>query len=260
MVYAVESVPLAKRIFLLLKKWLEITPVLEFSRQKRLGGRRVCLLTVGEADGRRLLLALRMLREGPEGAVYRGVPRAVTTRRCCRAAFVRGAFLGAGAVTAPEKGYHLEFRASDNRADTLLNILEKSGISAFVAQRRGDEIVYMKRGDDVAACLALMGAHGALLEMENMRITRESRSQANRARNCDEAHLKQQSSAAARQAASSKRSAPPSSQQQCSRSSSPSRRSLSRAADPPSSTSEGEKRPSSLRSFSARSAPARRVA
>ena len=199
-VYAVESAPLAKRIFLLLKKRLEITPVLEFSRQKRLGGRRVCLLTVGEADGRRLLLALRMLREGPEGAVYRGVPRAVTTRRCCRAAFVRGAFLGAGAVTAPEKGYHLEFRASDNRADTLLNILEKSGISASVAQRRGDEIVYMKRGDDVAACLALMGAHGALLEMENMRITRESRSQANRARNCDEANLKKQLSAAARQA------------------------------------------------------------
>lgn len=199
-VYEVESAPLAKRIFLLLKRRLEITPVLEFARHKRLGGRRTSVLTVPEGESRRLLVALRMLRESDAGAVYRGVPRAAMTRRCCRAAFVRAAFLGAGAVSSPEKGYHLEFVSSGTRAETLMKMLEKSGVHSALVKRRGADVVYLKRGDDVVSCLALMGAHNALMDMENVRIRRESRNQANRARNCDEANLKKQLSAGARQA------------------------------------------------------------
>ena len=52
----------------------------------------------------------------------------------------------------------------------------------------------------MVSCLALMGAHQALLEMENVRIRKDGRNQANRARNCDEANLKKQLSAGARQA------------------------------------------------------------
>ena len=199
-VYETESAALAKRIFLLLKRRMEITPVLEFNHHKRLGGRRLSVLTVPEGDSRRLLIALRMLRESEEGAVYKGVPRAAMTRRCCRAAFVRAAFLGAGAVSSPEKGYHLEFTSSGNRTDILLNILEKSGVEGHVTHRRDQDVVYVKRGDDVVACLALMGAHRALLDMENIRIRREGRNQANRARNSDEANLKKQLSAGASQA------------------------------------------------------------
>lgn len=198
-VYEVESAPLAKRIFLLLKWRLEITPILEFTRHKRLGGRRVSILTVPEAESRRLLIALRMIRESEGGAVFRGVPRAAMTRRCCRAAFARGAFLGAGAVSSPDKGYRLEFVSSGARAETLIKILEKSGVQASQVKRRGADVVYLKRGDDVVSCLALMGAHRAVLEMENVRIRRESRNQANRARNCDEANLKKQLSAGEKQ-------------------------------------------------------------
>ena len=199
-VYEVESAPLAKRIFLLLKWRLEITPILEFARHKRLGGRRISVLTVPEAESKRLLIALRMLKESEEGAVYRGVPRAAMTRRCCRAAFVRAAFLGAGAITNPDKEYHLEFSANESRAETLMNMLEKSGVKSAVTKRRGMDIVYLKKGDDVVSCLALMGAHNSLMELENIRIRREFRNQANRARNCDEANLKKQLSAGAKQA------------------------------------------------------------
>ena len=199
-VYEVENAPLAKRIFLLLKKRMEITPVLEFNRHKRLGGRRLAVLTVSEGDSRRLLIALRMIQESDAGMIYKGVPRAAMTRRCCRAAFLRAAFLGAGAMSEPEKGYHLEFTSSEARADTLLKILEKSGIEGHVVKRREADVVYLKKGDDVVSCLALMGAHAALLEMENIRIRRDGRNQANRARNCDEANLKKQLSAGEKQA------------------------------------------------------------
>ncbi len=199
-VYETENPALAKRIFLLLKRRMEITPQLEFNRHKRLGGRRLSVLSVPEAESRRLLIALRMIRESEDGAVFKGVPRAAMTRRCCRAAFVRAAFLGAGAVNAPDQGYHLEFVSSPSRADTLMKMLEKSGIESRVTKRRDTDVVYVRRGDDVASCLALMGAHSAMMEMENIRISRDARNQANRARNCDEANLKKQLSAGESQA------------------------------------------------------------
>ncbi len=197
--YETENPALAKRIFLLLKRRMEITPQMEFNRHKRLGGRRLFILSVPEAESKRLLIALRMLQESEAGAVYKGVPRAAMTRRCCRASFVRAAFLGAGSVISPDQEYHLEFVSSPARADTLMKILEKSGIEAHLTHRRDTEVVYLRRGDDVVSCLALMGAHTSLLEMENIRIGRDARNQANRARNCDEANLKKQLSAGERQ-------------------------------------------------------------
>ena len=199
-VYETENPALAKRIFLLLKRRMEITPQLEFNRHKRLGGRRLSILTVAEGDARRLLIALRMLQESETGTVFKGVPRAAMTRRCCRAAFVRAAFLGAGSVTSPDQEYRLEFVSSPGRSETLMKILEKSGVESRVTRRRDADVVYVRRGDGVVNCLALMGAHQALLEMENIRIGRDARNQANRARNCDEANLKKQLSAGERQA------------------------------------------------------------
>ena len=81
-VYETENPALAKRIFLLLKRRMEITPLLEFNRHKRLGGRRLSILTVPEAESMRLLVALRMLQESEGGTVFKGVPRAALTRRC----------------------------------------------------------------------------------------------------------------------------------------------------------------------------------
>lgn len=200
-VYETENAALAKRIFLLLKKRLEITASLSFTRYPRLGGRRACLLTVNEQDSRHLLVSLRMIREEEGGDVFKGVPRAAMTRRCCRSAFLRAAFLGAGAMTNPDKGYRIEFVSSEGRADILTGILEKSGLSCHTTDRRGSRIVYIKKGDDVVGCLALMGAHQALMEMENIRINRDSRNLANRATNCDQANLNKQLSAGAKQAA-----------------------------------------------------------
>lgn len=192
LVYRTDNAVLAKRLFLLLKKRMDITPAMEFTRYSRLGGQRVCQMTVNESDTRRLLIALRMIRESESGVVFKGVPRTAMTRRCCRSAFVRGAFLGAGSVTSPEVGYHLEFWTSDSLADLLMNVFEKNQIVPLLTQRRGKNLLYIDKGDDVADCLALMGASQARMEMENIRIRKDSRNQANRARNCDTANLNKQ--------------------------------------------------------------------
>ena len=81
-----------------------------------------------------------------------------------------------------------------------MKMLEKSGVQSHLAKRRDADVVYLRRGDDVVSCLALMGAHKALMEMENTRIRRDGRNQANRALNCDEANLKKQLSTGQKQA------------------------------------------------------------
>ncbi len=199
-IYETENPALAKRIFLLLKRRMEITPLLEFNRHKRLGGRRLSILTVPEAESMRLLVALRMLQESEGGTVFKGVPRAALTRRCCRASFLRAAFLGAGSMASPDQEYRLEFVSTGGHAEALMKMLEKSGIQSRLTRRRDADVVYLRRGDDVVSCLALMGAHSALLDMENTRISRDARNQANRARNCDEANLKKQLSVGEAQA------------------------------------------------------------
>lgn len=200
-VYQVESVALAKRIFLLLKLRLNIIPTLEYAHLPRFGGRRVCILTVPESESRKLLVNVRMLRQSESGDVLRSLPRSAISKRCCRNAYLRGAFLGAGSLLSPDKGYHMEFVASSSeRADALRYILEKGGVPIQSTERRGAQVLYVKKGDDIVSLLAMMGASQALMEMENIRIRRESRNQANRAANCDQANTMKQIKTAQRQA------------------------------------------------------------
>ena len=107
--FSSENVTVAKRVFILLKKRLEINATPHFNKVERFGGRRVCVIRLSQGDTRKLMLSLHMLHESEQGEVYRGLPRRALTRKCCQHAFLRGAFLGEGSVTAPEHGYHLEF-------------------------------------------------------------------------------------------------------------------------------------------------------
>ena len=187
--YRVENAALARRIFLLLRTRLGMTARLHFVQHTRLGGRRSCVLTLGDQDSQTLLLALHMMEQDEEGhiSLRHTAPRHPMTRQCCRRAFLRGAFLGCGSVTSPEKGYHFEWVAEDQSLrQTLDRLLEKSGLPVHEHVRRGQNVIYLKGAQEITDMLALMGATHAVLEMENIRITKQMRAGANRASNCDE--------------------------------------------------------------------------
>ena len=122
--YRLDNAGTARRQFQLLKKRLGIAPTLHFVQTPQLGGRRTCVLTLGKEDTRTLLSALHMAETDEEGQIHlkRTVPRHPMTRQCCRKAFLRGAFLGAGTLSHPERGYHFEWKAED---DELPGALEK---------------------------------------------------------------------------------------------------------------------------------------
>lgn len=187
--YEVESAALARRIFTILKRSLALSPQLHFVEHARLGGRTSCVLKVEGADAQRLLIAMNMLEADEEGQVSlrRTSPKVPITRQCCRKAFLRGAFLGAGSITSPEKSYHLEWVAGDEPlCQGVERMLEKMGLPAHHHTRKGQLVVYLKGAQQIADVLAMMGASSAVMSLENVRITKQIRAEANRANNCDE--------------------------------------------------------------------------
>lgn len=200
--YRVENAALARRIFLLLRTQLNIVAKLHFVQHARLGGRRSCVLTLGDKDSQKLLIALHMMEQAEDGSISlkRTAPRHPMTRQCCRRAFLRGAFLGAGSITSPEKSYHFEIVADDESLrKTLGRLLEKSGLPLHSFVRKGQNVVYLKSAQQIADILALMGASSSVLEMENIRITKQMRAGANRASNCDEHNSEKMLNAADKQ-------------------------------------------------------------
>jgi DNA-binding protein WhiA len=200
--WQVENAALARRIYRMLKDRLGLSPHLHFVEHRRLGGRRTCVLTLGEEETPGLLVRLRMMEldEAGRPVLRRTLPRPVITRQCCRRAYVRGAFLGAGSITNPDRAYHFEITARDDGLRELLEKqLERSGLQAKHTLRRGVPVVYLKGAQEIADVLALMEAPQAVMRLENTRITRQMRGAANRGSNCDEHNSERQLDAAKNQ-------------------------------------------------------------
>ncbi len=201
--YRVDHAGTARRIFTLLKKQLGVNPTLHFTQTNRLGGRRTCVLTLNEDDTRILLSALHMTETDENGEVHlkRMVPRHPMTRQCCRRAFLRGAFLGAGTMADPEREYHFEWKAEDDSLPSVLErLLEKCELPYHAYDRKDRRVVYLKGAQQIADILALMGAGQSVLAMENIRVSKQMRASATRAANCDEHNGEKMLDAAQRQA------------------------------------------------------------
>jgi len=109
---------------------------------------------------------------------------------CCRLAFLRGAFLGAGFLADPRRGYHWEITTTDRSwSRALRRLLAASGIRARLARRRHEYVVYLKDAEGIAGWLNLVGAHQALLSLENTRIYKDMKNRVNRLVNCETANL-----------------------------------------------------------------------
>lgn len=122
--------------------------------------------------------------------------------RCggCWRAYLRGAFLGAGSISSPGGEYHLEVQVRDGEgARSLLEGMERSGLSGRTGRRRGRVFVYLKGSEEIATFLSTVGAHQQRLAFENVRILKDLRSQVNRSVNCETANLSRVVNAGVRQ-------------------------------------------------------------
>jgi DNA-binding protein WhiA len=126
-------------------------------------------------------------------------PRRVVGRACCRAAYLRGAFLGGGSLST-RRSPHLELRtATLEAALALQEVAAGAGITLGVVQRSSHDAAYSKGWDAIESLLALAGATEAVLALEERAVVAATRGQANRLANADHANLVRTSSAARRQ-------------------------------------------------------------
>lgn len=109
---------------------------------------------------------------------------------CCRAAFLRGAFLSGGSVTEPAKRYHLELATSHAQASReLLALLTDMGSQPKQTGRGGCRVTYFKSSGQIEDLLTLMGAPLSAMELMNTRAEKELRNGVNRRVNCEAANL-----------------------------------------------------------------------
>ena len=116
-------------------------------------------------------------------------PRRVVGRACCRAAYLRGAFLGAGSISLG-RSPHIELRtASPAAASWLAGIAREEGIELAVGERSGHALAYAKSLEAIESLLAAMGAAETVLALEERAVLAQTRDRANRLANADHANL-----------------------------------------------------------------------
>ena len=138
---------------------------------------------------------------GMPSAMRGEVPGALLRRGCCRRAFLRGMFLACGSMSDPGREYHLEFVCSTQQQGAqVLRTLQKEKLTGRMVPRRKYFVVYLKEAEEIINLLSLMGAHSALMEMENSRILKDIANDVNRRVNFETSNLMKTATAAEHQA------------------------------------------------------------
>ncbi len=203
---ATEHAAVAKRCYTLIKRAFDISaetvvrgsyvvriPSAEFSEGD--------LPLQNPEDVRRILQAIKFLdANGIPTSKPELVDGLMVQNVCCKRAYIRGAFLTAGSMSAPQKSYHFEIVCITRaQAEQLQIILSDFVTDAKIVQRKKYYIVYIKEGAQIVDVLNVMEAHLALMDFENVRILKEMRNSVNRQVNCETANINKTVNAAVKQ-------------------------------------------------------------
>ncbi len=133
---------------------------------------------------------------GDEGRPLDRPPGKVVARPCCRSAYLRGAFLGAGSLSGPGSP-HLEIRTPlHGGAAFVRSVASSVGVRLRVADRDSHSIAYAKGWEAIEGYLSVAGASETVLALEERALVAELRAEANRLANADHANLVRQSRSA----------------------------------------------------------------
>lgn len=115
----------------------------------------------------------------------------IVEEECCKAAFLRGAFLAGGSVTDPGKGYHMELTTTHQSVAREANYLTREAMSFLpkMASRGGAQVLYFKQSEQICDFLTYLGAPVAAMGIMEARLEKELNNKVNRRCNCDDANI-----------------------------------------------------------------------
>lgn len=137
---------------------------------------------------------------GENNSLERGIAKHLIQNKCCKTAYLRGAFLGSGFIAGPRSGHHLEIVLnSEQIAHDVISLLNNLDIKARIAKRRNNFMIYMKSGNEIVKFLARIGAQNSALALEQVRAYKSLRNDVNRAINAEIANTNRTTSASIEQ-------------------------------------------------------------
>lgn len=124
---------------------------------------------------------------------------------CCYAAFLRGAFLGCGSMSEPDREYHLEFASQykmlSGDLHRLLQEADAAGVRPSQGRRKGGYRVYLTDSGQIEDFLTYIGATAASMELMQVKMFKEAKNNINRKTNFETANMDKTYEASARQTA-----------------------------------------------------------
>lgn len=196
-----ENAAIARKIFKILKNKFNIHTEIMVKKNKNLKKNNSYILIITNSMGASdLLKKLKIIKHDKHFYINSGISEEILVNDRCKKAYIRGAFLGSGSVSDPEKAYHLEFVTNNEEYSMQLrDLLNSFNFNSKIVLRKNNYVVYIKESDQICDLLNVIGAHTALLNFESTRIVKEMRNNVNRLVNCETANLSKTVNAAVRQ-------------------------------------------------------------
>lgn len=183
-----ENAAVARKCFTLLKKTFNIRVEVSIRRNQHLGKHIVYHIYLTEAED--VLRVMKTTKVLDDMNINRHINPLIVQTTCCKRAYIRGAFLASGSLSDPSKTYHLEFvNQEELHAIELMHLVNSFNMDAKIVQRKKYYVLYLKEGSQIVDLLNIMGAHVALMDLENLRIIKEMRNKVNRIVNCETANI-----------------------------------------------------------------------
>ncbi|MDE7379509.1 MAG: DNA-binding protein WhiA [Clostridia bacterium] len=151
---------------------------------------------VGESTGD-ILRRLGIVNINKDGlSLVFGVREDIIAKDCCKTAYIRGAFLGAGSCTLPEEqtysktGYHFEVVFSNRiTASDYCELLCDFEVLAKLVTRKDSAVVYIKSKEVISDILNLMQAYGCLNKLNRLVERKDRSNNDNRVSNCSVSNI-----------------------------------------------------------------------
>jgi len=195
-----ENAAFARRIFSLLKSLYGVNAEISVRRSKKLKKHVLYILVLTSSMGLNKILRDVKIESVDASEIDYIDYEVDKIKKCCKKAYLKSAFLAAGSMSDPEKTYHLEIISHRKSiAQEVNHLMTYFGLNSKIIKRKAYYVVYLKEGENIVDFLNIIGAHSALLELENVRIMKEMRNNVNRIVNCETANLQKTVDASIRQ-------------------------------------------------------------
>ncbi|MGL4522555.1 MAG: DNA-binding protein WhiA [Bacilli bacterium] len=193
-----ENVAIARRMYTLIKAMFDVHIELLVRKKMRLKKNNVYIVKVTNNVSQ--ILSDLMISDNSLQFTA-NISKEMIQQKCCRRSYLRGAFLAGGSVNNPQKSaYHMEvYTLYREHAESISDLMNTFHLNPRILERKKGCIVYLKEAERIGEFLNIIGAHGALLRYEDVRIVRDMRNSVNRLVNCETANLNKTIGAAVRQ-------------------------------------------------------------